>query len=96
MKTLRLLNKKFSLTIFIIFLSLNVFAEDKPVDIWNIKKKTTDENTLDNWEKAIIDLFSNEKKLNYLAKNGSTLIQENYNLNLFNKKVFEVLNLKND
>jgi glycosyltransferase involved in cell wall biosynthesis len=55
-----------------------------------------DENTLDNWEKAIIDLFSNEKKLNYLAKNGSTLIQENYNLNLFNKKVFEVLNLKND
>jgi glycosyltransferase involved in cell wall biosynthesis len=55
-----------------------------------------DENTLDNWEKAIIDLFSNEKKLNYLAKNGSTLIQENYNLNLFNKKVFDVLNLNND
>ena len=55
-----------------------------------------DENTLENWEKAIIDLFSNEEKLNYLAKNGSNLIQENYNLNLFNEKVFDVLNLNND
>ena len=55
-----------------------------------------DENTLDNWEKAIIDLFSNEKKLNFLARNGSTLIQENYNLNLFNEKVFDVLNINND
>ena len=55
-----------------------------------------DENTLDNWEKAIIDLFSNEKKLNFLARNGSTLIQENYNLNLFNEKVFDVLNIDND
>ncbi len=48
MKTLRSLNKKFSLIIFIIFLSLNVYAEDKPVDIWNIDKKTIDENSLDN------------------------------------------------
>ena len=28
--------------------------------------------------------------------NHSGIIKENYNLNLFNKKVFEVLNLKND
>ena len=39
MKTLRLLNKiYFSITI-VLFLGLNVFAEDQPVDIWNIDKK---------------------------------------------------------
>ena len=40
MKILKLLNKK-NLTIVIIYLfsTLTVFAEDKPIDIWNIDKK---------------------------------------------------------
>jgi len=40
MKTLKLLNKKnFSIIIFSIIASTISFAEDKPVDIWNIEKK---------------------------------------------------------
>ena len=42
MKILKLLNKKY-LSIFIIFallFSLNLRAEDEPVDIWNLEKKT--------------------------------------------------------
>ena len=44
MKTLKLLNKiYFSITI-VLFLGLNVFAEDQPVDIWNIDKKKIENN----------------------------------------------------
>ena len=39
MKTLRLLNKRYFSIILVLFLGLNVFAEDQPVDIWNIDKK---------------------------------------------------------
>ena len=43
MKTLKLLNKKFfSILIFYLLSIINAFAEDKPVDIWNIEKKETD------------------------------------------------------
>ena len=40
MRILKLLNKKY-LSIIIIFLlsSVNVIAEDQPIDIWNIDKK---------------------------------------------------------
>ena len=40
MKTLKLLNKKnFAIIIFSLIASAISFAEDKPVDIWNIEKK---------------------------------------------------------
>ena len=39
MKILRLLNKVYFSIIFISFLGLNLFAEEQPVDIWNIEKK---------------------------------------------------------
>ena len=43
MKILKLLNKKyFSILIIYLFLPINTFAEDKPVDIWNLEKKETD------------------------------------------------------
>ena len=43
MKILKLLNKKyFSILIFYLLSSINTFAEDKPVDIWNLEKKETD------------------------------------------------------
>ena len=54
------------------------------------------ENTIENWEKAIIDLYTDEKKLNLLATKGMSLIQQNYNLHTFNKKVFDVLNINNE
>jgi len=41
MKILRLLNKKKFSIIFILFWSITSYAEDQPVDIWNIEKKTT-------------------------------------------------------
>ena len=43
MKILKLLNKKyFSILIFYLLSATNTFAEDKPVDIWNLEKKETD------------------------------------------------------
>jgi len=44
MKILKLLNKKyFSIIIFFLF-GFNSFAEEKPVDIWNIDKKNKKKN----------------------------------------------------
>ena len=54
------------------------------------------ENTIENWEKASVDLYTDEKKLNLLATKGMNLIQQNYNLHTFNKKVFDVLNINNE
>ena len=44
MKILKLLNKKYFTIIFILLLSLNSYADDKPVDIWNIDKADNEEN----------------------------------------------------
>ena len=43
MKISRLLSKKFLSSILILFLCFKSFAEDKPVDIWNIDNKKKDE-----------------------------------------------------
>ena len=43
MKILKLLNSKFFLVILFFFLSQGVYAEDQPVDIWNIDKEKTEE-----------------------------------------------------
>ena len=45
MKTLKLLNRNFFLLILIILVSFNSYAEDKPVDIWNIEKEKKLENS---------------------------------------------------
>ena len=39
MKILKLLNRKNFSIVLIFFLSFSVYAEDKPVDIWNIDKE---------------------------------------------------------
>ena len=45
MKILRLLNKKyFSITTIFLFMIVNSFSENQPVDIWNIEKNETQEN----------------------------------------------------
>ena len=72
MKTLRLLNKiYFSITI-VLFLGLNVFAEDQPVDIWNIDKKkiendssisiSTDENNLESKSEPTSSIYKMQGK----------------------------------
>ncbi len=48
MKILRLLNKKNLSIIFIIFFSIGSNAEDQPVDIWNIEKKTIESDSIKN------------------------------------------------
>ena len=45
MKILKLLNKKNFSIILISFLSLTVYAEDQPVDIWNVDKAEVDNNS---------------------------------------------------
>ena len=72
MKTLKLLNRKYLLIIFInFFLCLDVNAEDQPIDIWNVDKKEKEQESLndslvvndDNQvsEPSIYDLQSNRQ-----------------------------------
>ena len=64
MKILRLLNKNY-LSVIIIYLlsSLSLIAEDKPIDIWNIDKKETDD---------VIEKESSTEKLEVISE-GSEL-----------------------
>ena len=71
MKILKLLNKKyFSILIFYLLSATNTFAEDKPVDIWNLEKKEadivvetniSDQNQNISTESSIYDMQSNKK-----------------------------------
>ena len=71
MKILKLLNKKyFSILIFYFLFVINTFADDKPVDIWNLEKKETDvvietnipdQNQIISTENSIYDMQSNTK-----------------------------------
>ena len=46
MKILKLLNKKYFSIILILLLGLSSYAEEQPIDIWNIDKKKIDEESL--------------------------------------------------
>tara|TARA_E500000331_G_scaffold334500_1_gene359730 strand:- start:12 stop:194 length:183 start_codon:yes stop_codon:yes gene_type:complete len=50
MKILKLLNKIYFSIIFVLLLGLNSYADDKPVDIWNIDNSDNkkDINSIDN------------------------------------------------
>ena len=71
MKILKLLNKRyFSILIFYLLSATNTFAEDKPVDIWNLEKKETDivvetnisdQNQNNSAGNSIYDMQSNKK-----------------------------------
>ena len=72
MKILKLLNKKnLSIIIFSLLITSSPFAEDKPVDIWNIEKKEvdtiseenlSDENKQEVSENSIYKMQSDKKK----------------------------------
>ncbi len=94
MKTLRLLNKiYFSITI-VLFLGLNVFAEDQPVDIWNIDKKkiendssisiSTDENNLESKSEPTSSIYKMQGK----KKNNSIELVEK-----LDKKKIDIIGL---
>ena len=71
MKILKLLNKKyFSILIFYMLSGINTFAEEKPVDIWNLEKKQTDiveetnisnQKQINSNESSIYNMQSNKK-----------------------------------
>ena len=71
MKILKLLNKiYFPILIFYLLLGINSFAEDKPVDIWNLEKKEidiiketniSDQNQNNSTGNRIYDMQSNKK-----------------------------------
>ena len=48
MKILKLLNKKYFSILFTIILGFNCFADDKPIDIWNIEKKEINKSSNEN------------------------------------------------
>jgi ribosomal protein L22 len=100
MKILKLLNKKY-LSIFIIFtllFSLNLRAEDEPVDIWNLEKKTEQNSSIivsenDESNKIKIDLKKtdpnstiNTVDSDTLGKNKISIVglydPEDYGLNI--------------
>ncbi len=72
MKILKLLNKKnLSIIIFSLIITSSTFAEDKPVDIWNIEKKEvdtiseenlSDENKQEISENSIYKMQSDKKE----------------------------------
>ena len=72
MKISRLLNKKSLLFVFVyLILSISVFAEDKPIDIWNLDKSDSDtisennspiEKVKTDNQKSVYDLQLNKKK----------------------------------
>ena len=47
MKTSKLLNKKYFSIILILFFGLSSFAEEKPVDIWNIEQKEIEDESIE-------------------------------------------------
>ena len=83
MKILKLLNKKYLLTfiIFIFLFSLNLNAEDEPVDIWDLEKKVEqDESTtiLENDESNEIKVEAEENDLNSSFDTiDSNILEEN-------------------
>ena len=60
MRILRLLNKKNFLIIIISFFSIVTFAEEQPVDIWNLEKEKVEKKTIS--EEAALDTNSEQPK----------------------------------
>ncbi len=50
-----------------------------------------EENSIDLWQDQILDLFENENRYNKLRKNGSNLIETNYDLDIFSGLVEKIL-----
>ncbi len=79
MKILKLLNRNFFLLIPIILISFNSYAEDKPVDIWNIEKETKLENSTNVSDSAqnvtISEDISNPSIFDMQSKKETSLIK---------------------
>ena len=85
MKILRLLNKKSFPIIFILFLGFKAFAEDEPVDIWNIEKNENNNSI----EKVVIE---NEEEFKEMTESNIYKMQTQKKEDQIN--LYETLNTK--
>ena len=53
-------------------------------------------NTVDNWVRAINELLDDDSLLNKISNNGLRTIESRYTLNDFNKKIEKIIKIKLD
>ena len=61
MKTLKSLNNFFFLVIILSFFTMFSYAEEEPVDIWNIEQKPTEQNQ-ENIESSNLEVIEDDTK----------------------------------
>ena len=91
MKILKLLNKKFFLSsLFCLFFSFISFAEDQPVDIWNIENKENNNSSNKNKNEDLsIDESPSKFKIFDMQKNNEmNIITSDQNLNSKEIKIY--------
>ena len=98
MKTLRSLNKKNLFLIFIVFFASLSHAEDQPVDIWNIDKKSLENNSsaLQSSEKDTeINSTTEFEIFNMQKQKDDILVTSDDNLNSKEIKIYGLYDPKN-
>ena len=100
MKILKLLNKKYFSIILILLLGLSSYAEEQPIDIWNIDKKKIDEESLkDNAENSIEEIEikdnSNSSVYNMQSQKEVSLINLEEKLDTKEIKIIGLYDPKN-
>ena len=84
MKISKLLNKKYFLIIISLLIGLNSFADEKPVDIWNIEKKKTEDNlntnSISSESKKVIENNNKSSIYNMQSQKQTDLIKLEENL----------------
>ena len=84
MKILKLLNKKYFSIILILFLGLSSYAEEEPIDIWNIDKKKIEEESLKN----NTENFQNDEEIEIKDNSNSSVY------NMQSQKEVSLINLE--
>ena len=88
MKTLKLLNKKYFSIILILFFGLSSYAEEKPVDIWNIEQKEIENNSLgENLETSENEIQINEESNIYNIESQEKVSLVSFDENLEAEKI---------
>ena len=96
MRILKLLNNKFFLTIFILF-SFYSYAEEEPIDIWNIDKENIEQNSLKetadnqiNTNKISIYEMQSKKKVENIKLDQNLNLNEIKLLGLYDPEEFDL------
>ena len=86
MKTSKLLNKKYFAIILILFFGLSSYAEEKPVDIWNIEQKEIEKENLET-SKNKIQINENEDSNIYNIESQEKVSSVSFDKNLEAEKI---------